>query len=135
MLIKLREKGLEIRFVRISLKSKPCEFCFRTRSFLTLMVCIIFKMIAFVLLAVSKRMKVLKLRRKRSSHKRSWFGSVHARKVSTSFVVFEESTPDHDRYIKEVLPVALRYGNKVFGNSWIFQQDGARHYIHHLTQK
>ena len=31
-------------------------------------------------------------------------------------VIFEEGTVDHARYIKEVLPVALKYGNKVFGN-------------------
>ena len=38
-------------------------------------------------------------------------------------------------YIKEVLPVALKYENHVFRNDWAFQQDGARPPIHHLTQK
>ena len=42
---------------------------------------------------------------------------------------------DHDRYIKEVLPVALKYANKVFGNNWAFQQDGAKPHIHQLTQQ
>ena len=31
-------------------------------------------------------------------------------------VIFESDTLDHDRYIKEVLPVALKYGNAVFGD-------------------
>ena len=32
-------------------------------------------------------------------------------------------------------PVALKYGNKVFGNDWTFQQDGATAHIHQLTQQ
>ena len=39
-------------------------------------------------------------------------------------VIFDKGTVDPARYIKEVLPVALKYGNKVFGNVWTFQQDG-----------
>ena len=31
-------------------------------------------------------------------------------------VIFESDTLDHDQYIKEVLPVALKYGNAVFGD-------------------
>ena len=42
-----------------------------------------------------------------------WLGACS--KGITSLVIFEEDTLDHDRYIKEVLPVALKYGNKVFG--------------------
>ncbi|CAM4792051.1 unnamed protein product [Rotaria magnacalcarata] len=34
----------------------------------------------------------------------------------SSLVIFEEGTVDHARYIKEMLPVALKYGNKVFDN-------------------
>ena len=49
-------------------------------------------------------------------------------------VIFQKDTVDHFRYIKEVLPVALKYGNKVFGNDWTFQQDGAIPHIHQLTQ-
>ena len=40
-----------------------------------------------------------------------------------------------DYYIKKVLPVALKYGNKVFGDDWIFQRDGAMSHQHYLTQK
>ena len=50
-------------------------------------------------------------------------------------VVFENGTVDHDRYIKEVLPVALQYGNKILGNQWTFQQDGAKPHAHEKTQE
>ncbi|CAF5119622.1 unnamed protein product, partial [Rotaria sp. Silwood1] len=62
-----------------------------------------------------------------------WLG-VCSKGVSP-LVNFEQGTVDHDRYIKELLPVALKYGNHVFGNDWTFQQDGARPYTHHLTQQ
>ena len=50
-------------------------------------------------------------------------------------VVFEDGTVDHDRYIREVLPVARDYGNRVFGNRWTFQQDGAKPHSHKVTQQ
>ena len=53
----------------------------------------------------------------------------------TSLVILDDGTVDHDYYIKKVLPVALKYGNKVFGDDWIFQQDGAMLRQHYLTQK
>ena len=34
----------------------------------------------------------------------------------TPLLLFEEGTLDHDRYIKKVLPAALKYGNKVSDN-------------------
>ena len=37
---------------------------------------------------------------------------------------------DHDRYIKEVPPVAFKFGNDMFGTDWTFQQDRARAHIH-----
>ena len=49
-------------------------------------------------------------------------------------VLFENGTVDHVRYIHEVLPVARKFGNKVFGNNWTFQQDGARPHTHKETQ-
>jgi hypothetical protein len=50
-------------------------------------------------------------------------------------VVFKDGTVDHDRYIREVLPVALKYGNKVFGDNWTFQQDGAKPHTHKKSQQ
>ena len=53
----------------------------------------------------------------------------------TPLVIIDKGTVDHACYIEKVLPIALEYGNKVFGNDWIFQQDGAKPHQHHLTQK
>ena len=37
---------------------------------------------------------------------------------------------DHRRYIDEILPVALKYGNEGFGDNWTFQKDGAKSHTH-----
>ena len=50
-------------------------------------------------------------------------------------VIFDEGTIDHARYIGEVLPVALKYGNDILGTYWTFQQDSAMPHVHHLTQQ
>ena len=42
---------------------------------------------------------------------------------------------DHHRYIKEVLPVALRYGNSKLGNNYTFQQDNGVAHTHQETQE
>ena len=56
-------------------------------------------------------------------------------KSITPLVILDDGTVDHDYYIKKVLSVAVKYGNKVFGDDWIFQQDGAMPHQHYLTQK
>jgi len=53
----------------------------------------------------------------------------------TPLVILDKGTVNHERYIKDVLPVALKYGNKVFGDDWTFQQDGATSHTHNLTQQ
>ena len=63
------------------------------------------------------------------------FFIMHLIEVQFFYYAFNQGTVDHDRYIKEVLPVALKYGNHVFGNDWTFQQDGARPHTHRLTQQ
>lgn len=62
-----------------------------------------------------------------------WLG-VCSKGVSP-LVIFEKGTLDHDRYIKEVLPVALKFGNDMFGSHWTFQQDGAKPHTHAKPQK
>ena len=62
-----------------------------------------------------------------------WLGACS--KSISPLVIFEEGTVDHARYIKEALSIALKYENKVFGNNWTFQQEGATPHIHHLTQQ
>jgi hypothetical protein len=49
-------------------------------------------------------------------------------------VIFEKRTVDHARYIKEVLPVALKFANDTFGNHWTFQLDDAKPHIHAKSQ-
>ena len=49
-------------------------------------------------------------------------------------VLFEKGTPDHYRYMKEVLPVALRYGNSKSRNNCTFQQDNITSHTHQETQ-
>ena len=48
-------------------------------------------------------------------------------------VILDEGTVGHSYYIKNVLPADLKYGNEVFGDKWIFQQDGTNPYRDHLT--
>ena len=62
-----------------------------------------------------------------------WLG-VCSKGVSP-LVIFESDRLDHDRYIKKVLPVALKCGNDMFGDDWTFQQDGARPHIHQKSQE
>lgn len=50
-------------------------------------------------------------------------------------VIFDKGTVNHEIYIQKVLPVALKYGNQVFGDNWTFQQDGATPHTHNLTQQ
>ena len=35
-------------------------------------------------------------------------------------VILDKGTIDHDRYISEVLPVVIRYENKIFGDDWTY---------------
>lgn len=74
-----------------------------------------------------------KQRRKFPTKVMVWFGVCS--KGTTPVVILDNGSVDHSRYISEVLPVALRYGNKQFGRDWIFQQDGATAHTHRLSQK
>ena len=50
-------------------------------------------------------------------------------------MIFKDGTMDHDRYIKEVFLVALKFGNDIFGIDWTFQQDSAKSHIHGKSQE
>ena len=52
-----------------------------------------------------------------------WYG-VCSQGISP-LVIFEDGTVDHARYVEEVLLVVITYGTKIYGDDWIFQQDGA----------
>ena len=43
----------------------------------------------------------------------------------TKIVILDKGTVNHERYIREVLLIALKCGNEMMGNDWMFQQDGA----------
>ena len=49
-------------------------------------------------------------------------------------VILDKGTVDNARYISEVLPVARKFGNKVFGDDWCYQQDGATCHTHQRSQ-
>ena len=53
----------------------------------------------------------------------------------TPLLVLDEGTADHSCYIKNALPVALKYGNEVFSDNSMFQQDGANPHRYHLKHK
>lgn len=72
-------------------------------------------------------------KRKFSQQVMVWLG-VGSKGVSP-LVIFEKGSVDHSRYIAEVLPIVLAYGNNVFGNNWTFQHDGAMPHTHVLTQQ
>ena len=48
-------------------------------------------------------------------------------------VILDKGTIDHDRYIREVLPLPINDGNKIFSDDWTYQQDNATTHTHNLT--
>ena len=62
-----------------------------------------------------------------------WLGT--RSKGISPLVIFEESALDHAWYIKEVVPMAFKYGNKVFGSDWTLQRDRVTVHIHQLTEQ
>ena len=50
-------------------------------------------------------------------------------------MIFESDTLDYNRYIKEVLLVALKYGHDMFGDDWTLQQESTKPHIHEKSQK
>lgn len=48
-------------------------------------------------------------------------------------IIFEKGTINHQVYIEKVLSVAKKFGDKMFGNDWTYQQDGATCHTHRLS--
>ena len=55
-------------------------------------------------------------------------------KGTTPFIILNEGAVDHAVYMEKVLLVALKYGNQVLVNDWIFQQNDAKLHSLYLTQ-
>ena len=53
-----------------------------------------------------------------------------SKNVSLRLMIFEDGMMDHDQYMKEVFPIALKIGNDIFRIDWTFQQDCAKARIH-----
>ncbi|CAF3319456.1 unnamed protein product [Rotaria socialis] len=53
----------------------------------------------------------------------------------TPLIILDNDTVNHQQYIDEVLSVALKYGNNVFGDDLTFQQAGVKPHTHKLSQK
>ena len=53
-----------------------------------------------------------------------WLGA--CAKALTTAVIFENETINVEVYINEVLPIALKCGNKMLGSNWTYQQDSAK---------
>lgn len=53
---------------------------------------------------------------------------------ATRPVIIEKGTINTARYIKEILPIALKDGKKLMGNKFTFQQDGASAHTSQQTQ-
>ena len=64
-----------------------------------------------------------------------WLKCLCSSKGLTPLLILDENTVDHSCYIKNVLAVAFKYGNEVFGDKWIFRQDGENPHCDHLTQE
>ena len=53
----------------------------------------------------------------------------------TPLVILDKTSVNHEVYIKDVLPVALKFGNKMLVDNWVYQQDGATPHTHQLSQE
>ncbi|CAF4947754.1 unnamed protein product, partial [Rotaria magnacalcarata] len=53
----------------------------------------------------------------------------------TEPVIIEHETMNAERYINEVLHITLRSGNRMLGDDWTYQKDGAKPHIHKMVQK
>ncbi|CAM4837760.1 unnamed protein product [Rotaria magnacalcarata] len=53
----------------------------------------------------------------------------------TEPVIIEHGTVNAERYINEVLHIALRSRNRMLRDDWTYQQDGAKPHIHKMVKK
>ena len=63
-----------------------------------------------------------------------WLGACSSKSL-IPLMILDEETVAHSCYIKNELSVALKHGNKVFGDNCTCQQDGVNPHQDHLTQE
>ena len=62
-----------------------------------------------------------------------WLGAFY--EGVTRPVIIEQGTINHQQYIQKILPLALKDGQRLMGDQFIFQQDGAPAHKDHNTPK
>ncbi|CAF2188881.1 unnamed protein product [Rotaria magnacalcarata] len=60
-----------------------------------------------------------------------WLGT--CRNGLTKSGILDNGTVNHEKYIEQVLPVALKCAYEMTGSDWTYQHDGATEYTHHLS--
>ncbi|CAF3861205.1 unnamed protein product, partial [Rotaria magnacalcarata] len=75
----------------------------------------------------------IKRKRKFSSKVMVCLGACSAK--LKSLVILDKTFVNHEVYIKDVLPIALKFGNKMLGDNWTYQRVGATPHTHVLTQE
>ncbi|CAF4141363.1 unnamed protein product, partial [Rotaria magnacalcarata] len=75
----------------------------------------------------------IKRKRKFSTKVMVWLGACSAR--LKPLVILDKTFVNHELYIKDVLPIALKFGNKMLGDNWTYQRVGATPHTHVLTQE
>ena len=70
----------------------------------------------------------IKRTRKFSTKVIVWLGACSA--GLTLLVILDKTCVNHEVCIKDVLPIALKFCNKMLGDNWIYQQDGATPHTH-----
>lgn len=96
---------------------------------------VILRIIGFRLPIVRKRITVVMLKNQQKFAQKVmiWIGACS--QGVTPLTIFKDGRLDHLRCVDEVLPMALRYGNMVFGNEWTLRQRSPKYHTHKLSQK
>ena len=111
-------------------KQDTMRILFPMKKCLILTASITVKMIVHGPLIGRKQIEKLEKKRQRKFAKKVMVWLAACSECVAPLVLLEKGTLDHHRCIKEVLSVALRYGNSKFGNNWTFEQDNGTAHTH-----
>ena len=116
-------------------KEHTMRIFFLMKKCLILTISITVKMIVYGPLIGRKQIGEVDKNNNESLHKKVMVWLAVCLEGVAPLALFEKGTLDHHRYIKEVLPVALRYSNSKYRNNWTFQQDNGIPHTHQETQE